>query len=391
MSPHAQGYADNAAKAASDAATSISNVDAAAADAEKTAAAAEDDQRAREAAAREAEAKSAAGQTIGTDDKANLLAACGQTCVDQYWADLTLTGTDLTTFIAQNGGQLLLDVIGVNDLEKCFSQADVEACLRSVGDAVTLALPVLKLWEVPEIMAKIAEIEPKVAKFLDDVRKAKKDLQRLRDLIEAQKKAQELADQLKNGCRDSNGKSWIKYQAVGGLGRATGASACLDKAMVDAGTGSEVSSSVYDLVPGYRWAQRYAAMQGLPPRSTINACHLIGKQLGGEGDTVANLGTCSRAVNQNPMSPLDPGLPVSMFDLEEKVKAAADANEVILYQVTPTYSGNHLVPDSFEMKAQCTASCGSTPLSFDVNIQNLLWSRAQNGWIPLGSQSPNGK
>lgn len=64
---------------------------------------------------------------------------------------------------------------------------------------------------------------------------------------------------------------------------------------------------------------------------------------------------------------------------------------VSLYQATPINSANKLVPDSFEMKAQCTASCGTAPLSFDVNIQNRLWNPAQNGWIRLGRQSPSGK
>ncbi|OLE27190.1 MAG: hypothetical protein AUG49_06010 [Catenulispora sp. 13_1_20CM_3_70_7] len=311
--------------------------------------------------------------------------------MDQYQADLTLVGTDLTTFIAQNGGQLLLDVIGVDDVEKCFGDGDVEGCLWSVGDAVTLALPVLKLWEVPEIMAKIAEIAPKVAKFLDDVRKAKKDLQRLRDLIEAEKRARELEAQKNKGCL-KDGAGWIDYGATEPGQRATTVKACLTNAMLNTGTSTGLNGPYS---PGFRWAQRYAAFRGLTPAvanpsQIINRCHLLAKELGGSGTDVRNLSTCARDVNAE-VDPGDLGQPANMKDFETAVAALLGKQDIVEYTVTPLYDGPRTVPYAYTMSATAWLSSGApdpaAPAS--VTLSNIL--DTPTGPYNLGRVTSNGQ
>lgn len=81
--------------------------------------------------------------------------------------------------------------------------------------------------------------------------------------------------------------------------------------------------------PAYSWAAIYASEQGnRPAKLWRNACHLLGKQLSGDGLRYDNLATCSRSANAAPMDPRDPGQSRVMVTYENRVKNAIDRNEV---------------------------------------------------------------
>ncbi|CAM3733858.1 hypothetical protein KIPE111705_22230 [Kibdelosporangium persicum] len=67
-------------------------------------------------------------------------------------------------FIIQNGGQVLLDVIGYTDAKKCFGEGDVAACLWTVVNVGSLLVLIAKL---PAVSSAIAKIVAGLTKFLE--------------------------------------------------------------------------------------------------------------------------------------------------------------------------------------------------------------------------------
>ncbi|NUR60000.1 MAG: hypothetical protein HOV87_15225, partial [Catenulispora sp.] len=380
----AQNDAVYAAQQADSAQSAVAGAADAADQAEKTAEAAEADERAREAAARASAQQNAAGMALSPSDASLLLASCGQTCVDQYNADVSLVGTDLGTFIKNQGGDIILDFIGVTDLEKCFNDGNVSGCLWTVVNAVCLAFPVLKLFEMPEFVAKAAEISPKIVKFIEDLRKAKKELQKFRDLLETLKRAKEaedLSDRLDQVCGGRVQPGQIDYGPAGPGGRATIGVACLTPE--DLTKGSPTSNASRYATAGYDAGRNRAVLEGEAPELTINACHLIGDQIGGSGVETRNLVTCSRAANAFSIAGVKVLNP-NMLTYESQIKAAVGTRgQTVAYVAFPEYEGNNVIPYAIKMSAKCVANCTNNPINISDTIQNELWSRAKNAWVNI--------
>src|SRR5262245_20344847 len=85
--------------------------------------------------------------------------------------------------------------------------------------------------------------------------------------------------------------------------------------------------------------------------------HLLGKQLGGDGNDPRNLVTLA----QNPAnSP-------AMRDFESAVRRAVEAGETVDYKVTPIYIGDSTVAVGVTMSAH---GDGNPPFSLEVSIIN---------------------
>jgi hypothetical protein len=125
------------------------------------------------------------------------------------------------------------------------------------------------------------------------------------------------------------------------LGRATGAAATIDQAMLR--TGSDVSQTVK--VAGYGGR---AAEQGRG--------HLIAKVLGGSGRDARNL----VPIYQNPVN-----TPI-MRGFERQVLKAVENGETVHYQVTPIYRGAELSPRAITMQAE-----GSGGFNLRVTVLNV--------------------
>ncbi|MEV4352638.1 hypothetical protein AB0J83_49945, partial [Actinoplanes sp. NPDC049596] len=141
-----------------------------------------------EARDREAERKAreqAVGQTGQGDssmDPAMVEILCGsgtdaetQECIRKYEEDLKSAAEGVWDFLKENGVEFLKDLL-LGDIEACFKEGDVEACLWTVIGLI----PWTKVGPVIKAFGKIA---PKVAKWLDKINDARKRLDEAAELI----------------------------------------------------------------------------------------------------------------------------------------------------------------------------------------------------------------
>ncbi|MFR9793796.1 DNA/RNA non-specific endonuclease [Streptomyces sp. MB22_4] len=184
---------------------------------------------------------------------------------------------------------------------------------------------------------------------------------------------------------ESSKAGWINYRQkdAGHGGRATGASACLTSAYLKDHPGSSAAEREEDPA-GYAWARRYLRHLGGSP-STVNACHLLGAQLGGSGKKPENLVTCGTDANSYVGKPKEPIAPMdSMLHFEDKVrKQVADGNTV-LYQVTPVYEGSRTVPARFRMSYTSWNKDGVRVGADSEKVSNLV-KTDRSGWKNLGT------
>ncbi|MFF8995823.1 DNA/RNA non-specific endonuclease [Streptomyces sp. NPDC014983] len=184
---------------------------------------------------------------------------------------------------------------------------------------------------------------------------------------------------------ESSEAGWIKYgqKDVGHGGRATGASACLTSAYLKDHPGSSAADREEDPV-GYAWARRYLRHLGGRP-SAVNACHLLGAQLGGSGKELENLVTCGTDANSYVGKPKEPIAPMdSMLHFEDKVRKQVDDGYTVLYQVAPVYEGSRTVPARFQMSYISWNKDGVRVGADSEKVSNLVRTDG-SGWKNLGT------
>ncbi|WP_233221395.1 LamG-like jellyroll fold domain-containing protein [Streptomyces carminius] len=192
-------------------------------------------------------------------------------------------------------------------------------------------------------------------------------------------------------CRGAWG-GWRKYGPVDPKhgNRATGIEACLDKAFLDANSGTSTKVSKV-APPAYTWAAIYASGKGnRPAKFWRNACHLLGKQLSGDGLRHENLATCSRSANAEPIDPRDPGQSPNMVFYENQVRDAVEIGQVVHYKVTPIYEGDRVVPVEFRMQARGVTAHGTPGISFDKHVKNIMYGVNDGKSHNLGREVPEG-
>ncbi|MCE7008677.1 EndoU domain-containing protein [Kibdelosporangium philippinense] len=182
----ANAAADSAAKHAEAASEAAKNAYNAAVDAGKAADRAEE-------AARKAEQERRASQAAGSDDPGPPLSdedeemlwlEGGDELVQEYRRAQDQAKNGLIDFIIQNGGQVLLDMIGYTDAKKCFTEGDVAACLWTVVNVGSLLLLIAK---VPQVAAAITKIVGGLTKFLEASAAGQKFLSTMRGLVASEK------------------------------------------------------------------------------------------------------------------------------------------------------------------------------------------------------------
>ncbi|MGW5472148.1 golvesin C-terminal-like domain-containing protein [Streptomyces chartreusis] len=192
-------------------------------------------------------------------------------------------------------------------------------------------------------------------------------------------------------CSSGSG-GWVKHGDLDAKNgnRSTGVTACLTESYLDTHEGSDTNVKVV-APPGYQWARRTAFHFGLPARSNINACHLLGQQLSGSGTQLENLATCARGANDWQTGSQQGSN--NMKNYENQVRAAVDAGQAVYYQVTPTYSGRRTVATGFRISAYGTNPDGSTGIQIDAFVSNTLLNRRNLGTFndqDTGRQIPTG-
>ncbi|MFB7609975.1 LamG-like jellyroll fold domain-containing protein [Streptomyces gardneri] len=186
-------------------------------------------------------------------------------------------------------------------------------------------------------------------------------------------------------CR-RGGKGWVDPGPRDSMNgnRATGVEACLDLARITTHPGTSTDTTAGIKPPGYDWARSYVGYLGGRARD-VNACHLLGSQLGGSGTDLANLATCGSDANsyvgkpQKPIPSMD-----SMLTFENKVRSLIDSQHVVRYKVTPVYKDGRTVPYEFRMSYTAWDSKGRNVGSDATAVSNLIYT-AGSGWKNLGT------
>ncbi|WP_371676613.1 hypothetical protein [Streptomyces sp. NBC_01276] len=119
------------------------------------------------------------GADLNLSQEDALRKACGQACVDEYRAALAAANMDVIDWVIENGGQILLDVLGITDARKCFSTLDVESCLWTALNVVLIGASVLK---IPQLAVAVAKIATGLGKFFATTEAAAQTLARLKPI-----------------------------------------------------------------------------------------------------------------------------------------------------------------------------------------------------------------
>ncbi|MER5811071.1 hypothetical protein ABT143_23250 [Streptomyces sp. NPDC002033] len=119
------------------------------------------------------------GADLNVSEEDALRKACGQACVDEYRAALAAANKDVIDWAIENGGQILLDVLGVTDARKCFSTLDVESCLWTALNVILVGAAVLK---IPQLAVAVAKIASGLGKYFAVTASAAQTLARLKPL-----------------------------------------------------------------------------------------------------------------------------------------------------------------------------------------------------------------
>ncbi|MCO1577212.1 DNA/RNA non-specific endonuclease [Crossiella sp. SN42] len=182
---------------------------------------------------------------------------------------------------------------------------------------------------------------------------------------------------------DCGPQGWDRIQATDAANgnRAQGITACLNRGYLASHTGTPASAQP----PGYQWAQSFATSKGLSQTRNINACHLLGKQLGGSGSDLRNLSPCARSANASQRDSQQYRFN-HMALWENQIKAVIDSGDAqVLYSVTPRYAGNRTVPTGYHVTVQGTYPDGTPAIGLNAIVPNIL----SNGYN-LGTQTDAG-
>jgi hypothetical protein len=98
----------------------------------------------------------------------------GPDALKEYKDALNQAKGGIIDYLIANGGQILLDLVGITDAKKCFGEGDVEACLwtvLNVGSLVTL------LAKLPAVAAAVGKVAAGLTKFLEGSRLGRKILE----------------------------------------------------------------------------------------------------------------------------------------------------------------------------------------------------------------------
>jgi RHS repeat-associated protein len=153
-----------------------------------------------------------------------------------------------------------------------------------------------------------------------------------------------------------------------GIGRAQGGSAryCSES---DLEGGSEANDQIFP--PGFPEPDENGLSTNpmLGSNRMYDRCHIIGRQLGGDGDDEQNLFTCLHTVNTP-----------TMRRLENQVKRAVKARQQVDYRVTLIYRRrSRVMPSAIHIVAHGTGPGGFPGLSIDKCLENNMQGRVLDG------------
>ncbi|MGW2183453.1 tectonin domain-containing protein [Streptomyces sp. NPDC001732] len=319
----------------------------------------------------------------------------GRDCVREYRDAKKLLETSLTDWLKKEGLDVLIDTFGIDNIVKC-TQGDLFKCLWAAVDAGSTVLGIGAAKKTGKLWGAVTKFSKEYPKFVDEAKQAKKTYDTLRKAIDT---AREAADRKENDEPEDQGDSGFSDCRKPGIkrvdlgtpdaahgNRATRMRACLDTAYLQEHPGTSTERNG-PRPPGYSWARDYVSyLKGR--RSDVNACHLLGAQLGGSGTDLANLVTCGSDANSYVGKPKElpgerPGPMDNMLNFEDTVRSLVDSEHVVQYEVTPVYSGDRTVPYEFQMSYIAWDKTGRYAGNDATIVSNLIYT-AGRSWKNLG-------
>ncbi|CAM4157795.1 ALF repeat-containing protein [Kibdelosporangium persicum] len=182
LAAEAGAAADSAEQHAAAAAEAAKNAYNAAVEAGKAADRAEEAARKAEDEKRRQQVASGDGDPgLTAEEEAQFLRNMSPEAIAEYRKAVDDAKKGIIDYIIENGGQVLLDVIGYTDAKKCFGEGDVAACLWTVVNVGSLLLLVAKL---PAVSSAIAKLVGGLTKFLEASSAGRKVLTTIRETAE---------------------------------------------------------------------------------------------------------------------------------------------------------------------------------------------------------------
>ncbi len=120
---------------------------------------------------------------LTADEETALRKEKGQQGVDDYNNNRAKANAGLMGFITEQGGQVLLDLIGYTDAKKCFTEGDFIACIMTVVNALPLFKFISVLSKIPDAISATVRIVKGIRSFKDAVVAARRITTNLRNYV----------------------------------------------------------------------------------------------------------------------------------------------------------------------------------------------------------------
>ncbi len=176
LAESAESHAKSAKEAANNALKYAKQADEVAKQAEK-----EQEERDRKAREEAANAGKVSGRQL-TDKDARALEDIGMTR-EEYEKYQKLAGMNFTDFLKEIGGELLIEYFDGENIQKCYSEGNVEACFWALVNNLPWGKALRAIEKFPEIVKAIKRLVG-LEKLLDESAKAKKIIKETEELLE---------------------------------------------------------------------------------------------------------------------------------------------------------------------------------------------------------------
>ncbi|MGR6998542.1 hypothetical protein ACU686_11365 [Yinghuangia aomiensis] len=117
---------------------------------------------------------------LSVDEGRALRLECGNECRNDYQAAQVAAKADIGSWLIEEGVDILLDYVGVDDIKGCLGKGEIEKCLLSIVDLGALVSVFLKPEKVVAASKAIAKVASKAPKFLNAVKTARKKVEDIR-------------------------------------------------------------------------------------------------------------------------------------------------------------------------------------------------------------------
>ncbi|GID25665.1 HNH/endonuclease VII fold putative polymorphic toxin [Paractinoplanes brasiliensis] len=126
----------------------------------------------------------AGGGGLTPEEERDLLASMTPAEQERYRAAKEQADQGILDFIKANAGDLVLSLLGLDNIKGCFMDGNITACLWALADFIPWS-------KALSLTADLLKFAPKIARFVKGLTNARQEVDELTDLAKARKKANE--------------------------------------------------------------------------------------------------------------------------------------------------------------------------------------------------------